>query len=720
MRRTILLVGGIVAAVVAVRAQQAPIFRASTEVVQLDISVLDKDRVPVRGLTAADFTILEDGKPQKIVAFSAMEVPDPPAPLPVGVSTWTREVTSDVQTNRLPPEGRLFVMLLDDLLIPFELGAIESAKKAARGVVHHLSPSDQMAVVFTGETAGAQNFTSDRAKLLAAIDEFRPGHATYAVGWDTGVSGSGSSGKPGGSTQSSGPTMDSDMGLRMASMRTLRNVGEALISAPQRRKILVFISPGVPVNFGANHPVLASGTGKGMPIREANIQLADEMSPLFREMQRANITVYPIDPTGLEGLSPFITRILSGTVLARAAPAQPKEVPVSRGPSPPPASQDGLGPGAVPVDPTTGEAPAGHPPTIDSLAHFQVKLDLDFLEATAANTGGRAIVHTNDFEPGIAAMFRENGSYYLIAYEATDPGSGKLHRTAVKVGRPDVDVRTRSGYDASDASADKKTASATPDTLALAGVLPKTAMPMQASLAPFGSPGKAGATVAIVLSVSEPAPHEKAVETIDLETRAFTPDGVARGVQQQTAHLSLMAGGESDTVRYELLSQIDLAPGRYQLRLAAHSALGDKTGSVFADVDVPDFANAPLALSGVLLEASPHRAVAPKDGLGALVPTSERTFDRRDLVSAFLRVYQAGRTPPAAVTLRIRVLDTTGAVMVDREDTLGAASFTGVLRAADEHISLPLDHLEPGEYLLSIEASLGHATARRDVRVTVK
>src|ERR671913_1679168 len=53
---------------------QPPTFRAAVDAVQLDVSVLDKDRRPVRGLTAADFTVLENGKPRPIVAFSAVEL----------------------------------------------------------------------------------------------------------------------------------------------------------------------------------------------------------------------------------------------------------------------------------------------------------------------------------------------------------------------------------------------------------------------------------------------------------------------------------------------------------------------------------------------------------------------------------------------------------------------------------------------------------------------
>ena len=46
--------------------------------VRLDVSVLDKDRRPVRNLTAADFTVLEEGEPRPIVAFSAVDVPNTP------------------------------------------------------------------------------------------------------------------------------------------------------------------------------------------------------------------------------------------------------------------------------------------------------------------------------------------------------------------------------------------------------------------------------------------------------------------------------------------------------------------------------------------------------------------------------------------------------------------------------------------------------------------
>lgn len=93
---------------------QPPTFRTGVDAVQLDVSVLDKNRRPVRGLTAADFTVLDGGKPRQIVGFSAVELlPLPAEGTPTGVDT----VPPDVVRND-PPDGRIVVILLDPFLHP--------------------------------------------------------------------------------------------------------------------------------------------------------------------------------------------------------------------------------------------------------------------------------------------------------------------------------------------------------------------------------------------------------------------------------------------------------------------------------------------------------------------------------------------------------------------------------------------------------------------------
>ena len=157
---------------VAVAAEQhptpQPTFRTAVDVVQVDVSVLDKNRKPVQGLTTADFTILEDGKPRPVVAFAPVNLEEPNHAL--APAAWVRDVAPDVVTNAVKPEGCLVVIMFD-WSIRFEDQVL--ARNIAAAAVDQLGPNDLAAVVFTSQFANGctpQNFTADRGRLLAAID----------------------------------------------------------------------------------------------------------------------------------------------------------------------------------------------------------------------------------------------------------------------------------------------------------------------------------------------------------------------------------------------------------------------------------------------------------------------------------------------------------------------------------------------------------------------
>ena len=96
---------------------------------------------------------------------------------------------------------------------------------------------------------------------------------------------------------------------------------------------------------------------------------------------------------------------------------------------------------------------------------------------------------------------------------------------------------------------------------------------------------------------------------------------------------------------YDVLTRLDLAPGRYQLRLAAESTLFGKRGSVYYDVEVPDFSAEPLSMSGLALSLGGGAVTMPAGAFHPLVPfdpTSRRVFRSTDQVRAFVQVYQGG------------------------------------------------------------------------------
>ena len=255
-----------------------PIFRTGVDLVRLDVSVLDKNRQPIHGLRAEDFTVLENGMPQPVVAFAAVDISSPP---PVAAE-WMRQVGSDVATNRLDLR-RIVVIIMDDGMTSADDGAPKTARQIARDVVERLGPNDLAAVVFTF-SGKAQNFTSDRRQLIAAVDSFTP-KASLVAGRMTAAAPNARPGQLG--PPVGGPPLGCVMpgGGENCLTRTLKLVASALEETPVGRKTLVLISSGYPYSFTME-----------------NLEAASDINDLqrtFRQLQRANVNVYPFDPRGL-------------------------------------------------------------------------------------------------------------------------------------------------------------------------------------------------------------------------------------------------------------------------------------------------------------------------------------------------------------------------------------------------------------------------------------
>jgi hypothetical protein len=227
-----------------------------------------------------------------------------------------------------------------------------------------------------------------------------------------------------------------------------------------------------------------------------------------------------------------------------------------------------------------------------------------------------------------------------------------------------------------------------------------------------------------------------------LATAAYGPDGVRRGGKRQKIPVNLNFPGFGKTVGFELLSRLELPPGRYQLRLAVETSvegarvsdrspkvalfgigedLSSKTGSIYCDVDVPDFQNERLAMSGVALMTSPPTPSGPPRALAnvlPVIPTTLRDFMTTDAVDGFVRVSQGGTEVLEPVTITLRIVDARGTTVAEQTEELSQSVFSRD-RTADYRFALPLAGLSRGQYLLTVASRAARASAKREVRFTI-
>jgi VWFA-related protein len=152
--------------------QPAVTFKAEVNYVDVDAIVTDQQGRFISDLKKEDFEIFEDGKPQKVDMFSYVDLPVGTMEQPDRFGFSNRMVTTDVRTNQQALAGRLYVIVLDDMDTSlFRAGTVK--RTARQFIERNLGPNDVAAVVYTsGRTDAAQEFTSERSLLLAAVDKF--------------------------------------------------------------------------------------------------------------------------------------------------------------------------------------------------------------------------------------------------------------------------------------------------------------------------------------------------------------------------------------------------------------------------------------------------------------------------------------------------------------------------------------------------------------------
>src|SRR4030095_12364366 len=168
---------------------------------------------------------------------------------------WMREAPLDVVSN--VENRRLGTIVVGDAYSEFHPELGKRAYQDARNAVDELGPADLAAVIFTFR-GRAQNFTSDRTRLLAAIDSYMP-KLTAAAGAPIAC-------------------------VRPCDIEALATVASTLSTTAPGRKIAILISGGRAFSFG----------GPGNTENEMS-----DLAKLFRDLQHANITVYAFDARGI-------------------------------------------------------------------------------------------------------------------------------------------------------------------------------------------------------------------------------------------------------------------------------------------------------------------------------------------------------------------------------------------------------------------------------------
>ena len=328
------------------------------------------------------------------------------------------------------------------------------------------------------------------------------------------------------------------------------------------------------------------------------------------------------------------------------------------------------------------------------------------LRAVAEDTGGEAIVSTNEFIRGFSRIVRDNSSYYLLGYSPRVAHvDGKFHSITVRVRRPGVRVRARRGYLAPERDAAERSraaAAALPPVIdALRSPIPRTGLEVQVTLAPFRA--TRGGTVVLGASVSGEAIRGDE-SAADIAYRVINTDG--KVILERSGNRPIAPTAQRSTsadsppgFAFHFSDRFEVPRGRYEIRFGAR-VRDDDIGTVVAYVEVPDFQNRPLALSGLLVGA---RAVGQA---GADVPVSslaERQFRATQTLNVTGALYARRNVQIDRVVVDVTVRDAEGkTVFATSNEASGLPPDD--LKDRRFSVDVPLSQLTPGKHVLNVKA----------------
>ncbi len=689
----------------ALRAQQAPAaqtapaasqpdrqfppltFKVEVNYVEVDAVVTDQQGHFVGNLQPGDFQLLEDGKPQSIVNFGLVNVPVEYADAPLFA---TKPIDPDVQTNAKPFDGRIYLIVLDDLHISAQL--TPRVRASAKRLVQQMGANDVAAVVTTGGTTyAAQEFTGNKRLLSAAIDNFM-GRGLRSSTLNRVDDYNRMRSSPTGVDSAPKDIEEHERAyFARNSLSSIKQLSEFMSGVRGRRKALVFFSEGI------DYDVLDVFTH----------QYAGDVRDATREAiaaaTRANVSVYSVDPRGLvdaAGDTMELTGVDSG------------------------------------ADPSYRLGING--------MQDELRMQHDSLRVLSDETGGFAAINSNDYTTAFNRMRDENSNYYLLGYyPANDRRDGRFRKIEVRVARPGIQVRARKGYVAPTgkpaAPAAAPAGKDKPSPLlreAMDSPLPLSGLHMTVSAAPFK--GKApNASVAVVLHADGAGlkftERDGRFEgSLELSIVAVDRDGKIKNALRQKVDMPLRPESRAIVARrgVRVVSRVDVPPGKYQLRVSAVDGGSQLAGSVYYDLEVPDFNAGPLTMSGIVLTSTlasvgPVVGLATDDDLRRALPgppTVAREFNADEELGLTAEVYDNQASTPHKVAIATTIRSDDGREVFRIADERASSELQGARGGYGYTAKVPLKGLAPGLYVLKVEArsTLGKApTVNREVLIRV-
>ena len=646
--------------------------RVQSDIVLTNVVVRDKKTGEVvKGLKASDFTIFENGKPQKIASFDYQSV-DEAAVLNEKSTVTGKATVADMLNNNFAAntavlrDHRLIVMFFD--LSSMQPEDIDRAVDAAKDYINKkMEPADLVALVSmaTGLSLD-QDFTADKAALLGGVSKY---NGTEGTGFANGLTGSSAGTADDASSYVADDTEYNSLNTDRE-LYAIRDIARVLGRVDQRKNLLYF-SGGLTRNGIENQASIRAATNEAV---------------------KANMAIYSVDARGLQALPPVgdaSTGSLRGTASYSGA-----------------AMQSNL------------------------TNNFSSQETLGTL---SSDTGGKAFLDSNDFAPAFQQIQHDTEAYYIVGFRSTNTAKdGSFRHLTVKLNRPDVKLEYRPGYYAQADFQHSKTEDRELQlTEQLRSDFPATDVSLYLQALYFRmDDNRFFVPISLIVPGSQipfikNGDRDKA--TIDVIGQVKNAQGIIVGNARDTVKLALDASQQVQRKNIQYSTGFTLAPGKYHLKFVVRENQTGAMGSFETDLQVPDLKKIPLKLSSIVL-ASQRSVNSDKKSTNPLVrdgfewiPNLPHVF-RQDQHLYFLyevydpsRVKAQGDAPasptPKGLTRResgpVRVLTSieflSGGVKVYETPLIEAKAINTPERDAVEfQFDVALAQLTPGDYICQV------------------